>query len=212
MAPIGLMYVPGKLFVRGDAQATAMRILGGQALFRAGIVSGLAAAVISIFLALALYRLFEGVDQRRAVLMVILSVVQVPIAFLNEVSQLGALMLLRGGEFQPVFDKAQREALALLFLNLHGQGIIVSEIFWGLWLLPFGLLVYRSGFIPRLLGMWLIVNGVAYVAIALTGLLLPEYSRAVSNVLFPVLLGEMAIMLWLVTVGARGAGLKAATE
>jgi hypothetical protein len=197
------MYVPGRLIVRENATATANNIVASEALFRIGIVSGLVSAVISIFLGLALYRLFRGVSQQRALLMGILLLTQVPIAFLNEVNSLAALMLVRGADFLSSFDKPQRDALAMLFLNLHGQGITVSEIFWGLWLFPFGLLVLRSGFLPRILGAWLIVNGFAYLAISFTGLLLPQTQQTVSKIAFPALLGEMAIMLWLVIIGAR---------
>jgi Domain of unknown function (DUF4386) len=93
--------------------------------------------------------------------------------------------------------------LAVLFLDLHGKGHIVGEIYWGLWLLPFGVLVVRSGFLPRLLGRWLMPNGLAYVALSLTGLLLPDHYQALFPVLVPALLGEMAIMLWLLIVGVR---------
>ena len=202
-APIGLMYVPGKLIVRGNATATANNILASQSLFRIGILSGLVSAIIFIFLGLALYRLFKGVNQQRASLMVILVLSQIPIAFLNEVNSLAALMIVRGADFLSLFEKPQRDALAMLFLNLHGQGIIVSEIFWGLWLLPFGLLVFRSGFLPRILGLWLILNGFAYLTISFTGLLLPQYQKMVSTNAFPALLGEMAIMLWLLIMGAK---------
>lgn len=202
-APISLMYVPGRLIVRGDAAATAHNILVSQTVFRIGIVSGLFSSVIFIFLGLALYRLLKGVNQQHALLMGILVLAQVPIAFLNEVNSLAALTLVRGAGYLSAFEPPQRDALAMLFLNLHGQGVIVSEIFWGLWLFPFGLLVYRSGFLPRILGAWLIVNGAAYLTISFTGLLLPEAQHTVSSIAFPALLGEMAIMLWLVIVGAR---------
>ena len=202
-APISLMYVPGKLIVQGNAAATASKILASESLFRIGIVSGLVSAVVSIFLALALYRLFQGVNQQQAALMVILVLIQVPLGFLNELNHIAALILVRGADFLSVFDKPQRDALAMLFLNLHGQGIIVSEIFWGLWLFPFGLLVFRSGFLPRILGVWLIINGFAYVAMSFTGLLFPPYYKMVSNITFPALLGEMAIMLWLLIMGAK---------
>ena len=202
-APISLMYVPGKLIVQGNAAATASKILASQPLFRIGILSGLVSAVISIFLVLALYQLFKGVNQQHAVLMVILVLIQVPLGFLNELNHIAALLLVRGADFLSVFDKPQRDALAMLFLNLQGQGTIVSEIFWGLWLFPLGLLVYRSGFLPRILGVWLIINGFAYVTMSLTGLLLPPYYKMVSQIAFPALLGEMLIMLWLVIIGAR---------
>ena len=114
-----------------------------------------------MFLGLALYRLLKEVNRRWALLMGILVLSQVPISFLNEVNSLAALMLVRGAGFLNVFQESQRQALAMVFLNVHGQGIIVTEIFWGLWLFPFGLLVFRSGFLPRFLGVWLNVNGLA---------------------------------------------------
>jgi len=202
-APIGLIYVPGKLIVQGDAAGTASRILAGQSLFRIGIVSGLASSVIFIFLGLALYRLLRDVNQHRALLMLVLALAQVPISFLNEVNGLAALMLLRGGGYLAVFQESQRQALAMLFLNVRGQGIIVTEIFWGLWLIPFGLLVFRSGFLPRFLGVWLNLNGVAYLAVSFAGLLVPGSQQLVSKIVFPALLGEMVVMLWLLIRGAR---------
>lgn len=212
IAPIGLMYVPGKLIVTGDAGATACNILASQSLFRVGILSGFVSAVVFIFLVLTLYRLLEGVNQRHAALMVILTLVQVPIAFLNELNDIAALVLVRGADFLSVFAGPQRDALAMLFLNLHGQGIIASEMFWGLWLLPFGALVVRSGFLPRVLGVWLIINGFAYMTMSVTGLLLPQYAHTVSNIAFPALFGEMAMMLWLLIIGARPQPLEAAVS
>ena len=91
----------------------------------------------------------------------------------------------------------------MLFLRLHHQEVVAAEILWGLWLFPLAILVYRSRFLPRFLGVWLIVNGFAYLAMSVTGLLLPRYEEMVSNIAFPALLGEMAIMLWLLIKGAR---------
>ncbi|MEW6364921.1 MAG: DUF4386 domain-containing protein [Acidobacteriota bacterium] len=202
-AYFGLMYVPGKLIVRGDAAATAGNILASQSLFLLGVASELISPIIFIFVVLALYKLLKGVDSQHASLMVILVLVQVPIAFLNEVNQIAALVLVRGADFLSVFEKPQREALAMLFLNLHGQGIIVSEIFWGLWLFPFGLLVARSGFLPRILGGWLIINGFAYLMMSATSLFFPQFKDVVFKIAFPALFGEMAMMLWLLVMGAK---------
>src|ERR1700732_3767024 len=107
--------------------------------------------------------------------MVTLIVVSIPIAFVNEVNSIAALVLVRGTDFLSIFEKPQRDALARLFLNLHGQGLGVAEIFWGLWLFPLGVLVYRSRFLPRFLGVWLVFAGIAWVILSLTGLLLPRY-------------------------------------
>jgi hypothetical protein len=202
-APIRLISIPSKLIVHGNAAATANNIAAHELLFRLGIVADLFCGVILIFLALALYRLFETVDHNQAVLMVIVGgVMPALIDFLIVVHDAAALILVRGADFLSVFDKPQREALAMLFLRLHGQQILAAEILWGLWLFPLGILVYRSRFLPRFLGVWLGINGFAYLVLSLTGLLLPQYENMVSNIAFPAQLGEVAFMLWLVIKGA----------
>src|SRR3979409_1235778 len=146
-----LIYVPSKLIVHGNATATASNIAAHETLFRLGIACNLIGQAGFIFVALALYDLPKGVNQRHAVLMVTLILVAIPIALLNELNAIAALVLVRGADFLSVFDKPQRDALAMLFLNLHSYGFDVAAIFWGLWLFPLGLLVYRSGFFPRIL-------------------------------------------------------------
>lgn len=204
IGPVSLIYVPSRLVVPGNAITTAHNIVEHETLFRIGIFCDLLTGVIGLFLALALYRLFKMVDKNLAVLMVILGGLMVtPIYFLNTVNDAAALLFARGPSFLSIFDGPQRAALAMLFLRLHHHGNLANEIFWGLWLLPFGLLVYRSQFIPRFLGIWLIVNGIAYLALSFTGLLLPQYVGTVSTVTVPALMGEMAIMLWLLIKGAK---------
>lgn len=203
-APLRLIYIPSVLFVRGNATATANNIAAHESLFRLGIVADLLTGTIAIFVVLALYRLLNGVNQHHATLMVILGGLMVaPIYFLNALNDVAALLLVRGADFLSVFEKPQRDALAMLFLRLHHHGVVANEIFWGLWLFPFGVLVLRSGFLPRILGIWLILNGFAYLTTSLTGLLLPQYETLVSNIAFPALLGELAIMLWLLIKGAK---------
>ncbi len=203
-APLRLVYIPSTLFVSGNATATANNIAAHELLFRLGIVCDLLTGTFSILLLLALYRLLKGVDQGLAVLMMILgTVMSTPIYFLNTLNDVAALLFARGGDFLSVFDKPQRDALAMLFLRLHYHGVLANEIFWGLWLFPFGLLVYRSRFLPRILGVWLIINGFAYLATSFTGLLLPQYERMVSKIAFPAMFGELAIILWLMILGAK---------
>jgi hypothetical protein len=202
-APFSLIYIPRTLIVRGDAAATANKILASEMLFRLGIVSDLLGSVIFIFLVMALYRLLNGVSKTQASLMVTLVLVSVAIGFVNVLNNIAALTLFRGGDFLAVLDKPQRDALAMLFLRLHGQGNVINEIFWGLWLFPFGVLVMRSRFLPRILGVWLIVNCFAYLALSFTSLLLPQYQGMVYRIVFPVLFGEMAIALWLLIMGAK---------
>ena len=204
VGPVRLMYIPSRLFVSGNATATANNIAAHELLFRLGIVSDLLTGTMSLFVGLALYRLFKEVDQNLAALMVILGALMVtPIYFVNTLNDAAALLLVRGADFLSVFDQPQRNALAMLFLRLHHGGVVANEIFWGLWLFPFGVLVYRSRFLPRFLGIWLIVNGFAYLINSFTGLLLPQYEDMVSNLTFPALFGEVAIMLWLLVRGAQ---------
>ena len=170
-------------------------------LFRFGIVSYLLCSALWIFVTLALYRLLRGVDQTLAVLMVILAnLVVVPAFFVNTVNDVAALLFARGADFLSVFDKAQREAWVMLFLSLHHQLDLAID-FWGLWLIPFGLLVYRSRFLPRILGVWLLVACFAYLALTFAGLLFPAYEDRVFKFAQPVLFAEVAIMLWLVIMG-----------
>jgi hypothetical protein len=203
-APIGLVYVPGKLIVAGDAAATANNIRASQWLLRMGIASELFHQVIGIFLVLALYRLFKAVNEKHATLMVILgALVSVPIVFLNVLNDIAALVLVSSASFLSVFEKPQLDALAYLFIRLHGQGIIVASIFWGLWLFPFGILVIRSGFIPRALGVLLIIAGVGYLASSFTTLVLPQYQRFVGSFAMILELGELPVIFWLLIWGAK---------
>ncbi len=203
-APFTLIYIPSKLFVPGNAAATAANIAAHETLFRLGIAIDLFGGVLWIFIILALYRLLKGVDPNLAMVMGLLGGVMVTlINFFVTLNNLAALIVVRGGEFLSVFDKPQRDALAMLFLRMHGQGILAAEIFWGLWLFPLAILVYRSRFLPRFLGVWLVINGFAYLAMSFTGLLFPRYAKWVGNITFPALFGELALILWLVIKGAK---------
>jgi Domain of unknown function (DUF4386) len=125
------------------------------------------------------------------------------IDFVNVVTDLGALMVVRGANFLSVFDKPQQDALAMIFLHLHDHPNTAAEILWGVWLLPLAVLVYKSRFLPRVLGVWLMINGFAYIVLSLTGVLAPQYQDEVFTYSMPALAGELAIMLWLVIKGAK---------
>jgi hypothetical protein len=201
--PFVLLYVPGKLFVPGDATATANNILAHALLFRTYIVVGILSELFFIALVLALYHLLNGVSRELATVMVILVLIDVPLAFLGIANQIATLTIVHGADFLSVFDQPQRNALAALLININRHEVLVSEIFWGLWLLPLGLLVYRSRFLPRFLGVWLFINGIAYVVISFTGILLPQHLGIVNTISFPILFGEVAFTLWLLVIGAR---------
>jgi len=197
----GLILIPARLIVSGDAAATAEHLRASETLFRLGIASELFHQVVFLYVALALYRLLAPVSKSLAMQMAALVFVSVPIMFIGAVNELAALILVQPPSYlSPVFTRAQLDAQALFFLRLHGESIGVVEVFWGLWLIPFGLLVFRSGFLPKLLGVLLLV--------AATGeLLRPLVSLFPGlNVLDPVAgilaLGELPIVLWLAIMGA----------
>ena len=198
-----LIYVPGKLIVHGNATATASNIAAHETLFRLGIAVDLITQILFMWVALALYDLLKGVNRRQASLMVTLIVLPVPIVLLNELNAIAALILVRGADFLSIFEKPQRDALAMLFLNLHSYGFDITAIFWGLWLFPLGLLVYRSGFIPRLLGVLLMLNGFTFPVNSFMSLLLPQYEHVVSRWMRPLGFGELLFMFWLLIMGAK---------
>ncbi len=197
-----LLYVPSHFIVSGDAGATASKIAASEFVFRLGILSEVIGFTGFIFVVRALYRLLVGVNKSHASLMVTLMLVSIPISLLNVLNETVALTLIRGANFLSVFDKPQRDALALLFLNLHFDGFVVAQIFWGLWLIPFGLLVYKSGFLPRILGVLLIIACLGYLANSLVAFgLLP--SGVVSWIVGQLTICELPIILWLLIMGAK---------
>jgi len=200
----GIMYVPTAIIVPSDAMATAKNILSNEGLFRLSIVSQLVSQTIFVFLVMALYQLLRDVDLKNARLMVALVVAAVPIAFLNTLNQVIALRLLSGETFLNVFDNNQREALTLVFLNLSNDGIAVAQVFWGLWLFPFGMLVIKSGFIPKWPGYLLIIACFGYVLNSLAHFLFPAFVELIS--IFTAvagMLGEFSIILWFLIKGVR---------
>jgi uncharacterized protein DUF4386 len=201
--PFSLIYVPSKLIVRDNAAATAENVLAHETMFRLSLLGDLVGQVIFICLAIALYRLLSGVNKIWAALMVAFVLVSAAVGFVNTLNDIAALILFRGADFLAVFDKPQRDALGMLFIRLHTQGIFIDEMFWGLWLFPFGLLVFRSGFLPRFIGVWLMINCFGYVILSVIALFFPAYYGAAFNWSQPVLFGELAIMLWLLIRGAK---------
>jgi len=209
--PFSLLYVPSKLIVRDNAPATAANVLAHDTMFQFGIVAGLFGQVLFICLAVALYRLLGDVNKTWARLMFGFVLVAAAVGFVTELNNVGARILFRGGEFLSVFDKAQLDALGMLFIRLHGQGNMIAEIFWGLWLFPFGVLVFRSGFLPRWIGVWLMINCFGYLILFITAFFFPDYNDKVFLFLQPMLFGELAIMLYLLIKGAKVAPVELAT-
>lgn len=208
--PFGIIYVPSRLIVAGDAAATAANIAAHPLLLRLGTASSLVCQVAFVFTVLALRRLFSGIGDGWSRMMGALVVAGVPVAVSNELFQLAALELGSGGAYAGL-PAEHRAALALLALQVHAQGIFVASFFWGLWLLPFGVLVIRSGFIPKVIGALLVAGCCSYLLDSTFALLLPQYHDTLSSVLMlPLAAGELSAVAWLLIKGARAAPTAAA--
>jgi hypothetical protein len=172
-------------------------------LFRWGTLAETLGAVIFIGLSLALYRLFEDVDRHRARQLVALVLVSSAFILVAALFNAAALLVLRGGPAFAAFDGHTREALGMLLIRMREQANGINQMFWGLWLLPFGWLVVRSRFLPRWLGYWLLLDGVAWVVAGITWFLAPDYFDALFRYFQPAFFAELGAMLWLLIMGAK---------
>lgn len=197
-----MFYIPSQINIRTDAVTAAQNILSNEFLFRTSIMNDLISSTIWVFLVLVLYRLLKPVNERQAKLMVALVIVQIPTVFIMEAFNITSLMILKG-EILKTFELGQRQDLAMLFLKINEYGVWALELFWGLWLFPIAILVYKSRFLPRFLGIWLIIDGFALLVLSFTALLLPQYKDMVFKIAFPAMLGEFAFMMWLLIKGAK---------
>ncbi len=188
----GILYVPSSLIVPDDITSTISNIIENETLFRWSIICALLVQLINIILVLLLFKVFKHINTAMATLMVIFSLLAVPIAFLNEINNLAVLHLL---------DQAnESQQLISIFLNIHEQGILIAQVFWGLWLFPLGYLVYTSGGMPKFIGILLIIGCVGYVVDSFTLILLPQFKITFSEFTF---LGEVIFPLWLLIKGIK---------
>ncbi|HEX9133746.1 MAG TPA: DUF4386 domain-containing protein [Ktedonobacteraceae bacterium] len=204
LAIFGQIYVPSMLIVPADAAATARNIMASESLFRLGIVSVLLSHLGGdIAWVLVFYQLLKPVNKSMARLMVILILLNVPIALLNELNQFAILFLLHSADSLRAFTADQVHALVSLFLNLHDNGIKIAGIFWGLWLFPYGWLVYKSGFLPRFIGVLLMIGCVGYVLQSFVGFLSPTLLVYTAPLAALTSSGELLVPVWLLVMGVN---------
>lgn len=188
----GIIYVPSSLIVTDDITTTISNIIENETLFRGSIIGALVVQLVNIILVVLLFKVFRKVNTVMAALMVIFSLLAVPIAFLNEINNLSVLYLLG--------QSNESQDLISVFLNLHEQGIIIAQVFWGLWLFPLGYLVYKSGYLPKFIGVLLIIASVGYTVDSFTLIFLPQFKITFSAFTF---LGEVIFPLWLLIKGIK---------
>jgi hypothetical protein len=190
----GIMYVQQGIVVPGSLDETVNNILNHEFLFRLSVISAILAAIVTVFTALWLYKVLSKVNKTHAMLMVLFAAIAAPITIVNELNHLGVLVITKGSAQQIL----QQEPTLWLFLDLHRYGVHIATLFWGLWLLPMGYLVFKSTYIPKVIGVLLVIGGIGYVADFVTFLLLPDLKFAVSEYTF---IGEVAMVIWLLTKG-----------
>jgi hypothetical protein len=198
-----LMYVPSKIMVHNDVAATSKNIIANEFLFRSSIACDILSNITFIFLVLTLYHLLKQVNEKQAKMMVTLVLVQIPIVFVMEAFNISSIMVFKN-EILKSFELNERQDLAMAFLKINSNLTLTLEVFWGLWLIPFGQLVYKSGFIPRILGIMLILGGIAYLIESFTGILFPNNISTVDKFTFVFYsLAEISTMLWLLIKGVK---------
>lgn len=200
-----LGYVSSHVLLQGDPSAVMQRVLQRETLLRFGVIADLVCNATFLILPLALYRLLGATHRNAALLMVALAVVQVPIAFVNATHRLDLLWLLGNAARPGTLNTEQLHAQVMLALHAYRNGLLVLEVFWGLWLAPLGYLVFKCGFLPRLLGALLMLGCVGYLFDFLGTLLVPAYpaSSLADYINLPAAAGEMGTCLWLLVMGAR---------
>lgn len=200
-----LMYVPSKLIESDNPSVTISNIIASETLFRLGILGGLICYTSFLLLPLVLYKLLGPVNKTLAVLMVTLAVVSVPISFVNMLNKFAVLTLLSKAKYLSVFEADKLQAQVLLFLDYYRNGNQIASIFWGLWLFPFGYLVFKSGFLPKILGIFLMAGCFGYIIDFMGSFLFSKYNETgISTLLtLPGSLGEIGICLWLLIIGIK---------
>ena len=190
-----------KLFIASDMEATAHNIRANEFLFRIGFVSDLIMMIIFVLLPLVLYKLLSEVNKNLSIIMVIFVMLGTSINMINLLNEFAALHLLSGAEYLSVFTDAQLQAKAMLSYDLYLHGYEIANIFFGLWLIPLGLLVYKSEFLPKVLGILLIIGGSGLLINVFVHFLFPSYMIVNIILLVPQTLAEILFTLWILIRG-----------
>lgn len=200
-----LMYVPSRLIVWDNASLTFQQISTSESLFRLWIAGGLLCYTLFLFLPLVLYRLLQPVNENYARLMVLLAIMSVPVFFLNVQNEFNILSLISNTNNHTGFSPEQIQLQVMLYLLQFDNGMRIVHIFSGLWLFPFGYLVFKSGFLPKILGVLLMVGCLGYLVNFLGNTLIPDYAKfgISSYISLPASIGEIGICLWLLIAGVK---------
>jgi len=197
-----LQYVPSQLIVSNDIPLSLDHLRTSESLFRAGIAANVICHVAFVLLPLVLYRLLSPVHRHAAVAMVVLALVSVPMDLIAVANQLDVLSFLHNDTYRHNLAPDLSYVTLQSLLDAFDNKIVMAQVFWGLWLLPFGYLVFRSGFLPRLLGILLMLGCFSYLITVFIQILAPS-QHVPDFVMLPAACGEIGIALWLLAAGVR---------
>ena len=202
---VSLAYVPSHINMQGDASTTVSNIVASDLLFRIGILADLICFTVFLLLPLVLYRLLSSVNKNTAVLMVMFAVISAPISLLSVRNKLDIVSLVSASDYSRAMAPALMHDQVTLALDRYRNGLLVASIFWGLWLLPFGYLVFKSGFLPRILGILLMIGCFGYLINVFGSVMSSGYSKTAlaDFATLPASLGEIGTCLWLLIIGTR---------
>jgi hypothetical protein len=200
-----LVYVPTKLIVWKDSSQTLENLINNEFLFRFGITAEVIMLIAFLLLPIVLYKLLNQVNQNYAKLMVVFVFISIPFSFANVLKKFSVLTLIKKPDYLQNLSTEEIQTQLMFFLDSYSDGINVSQVFWGLWLMPFGYLVYKSGFLPKILGVFLIVGGVGYLIEFFAGFLISNYyNTMIPKILkLPSTVGEIGTCLWLLIMGTN---------
>ena len=192
-----------KLIIFGDAAATAKNIMASEWQFRIGFMGDLLSAVLFLLTAWALYVLLKPVNKNLALLFLLLNLGGVAVQCFSDLFLFASQLLLSGAGYLKVFQADQLQALAMLFLYLYKNGFMIAQIFYGAWLFPLGYLVFKSGFLPRILGLILMIHCVAWLMTFLQFFLFPGFG-VITYLSYPLgFIAEFGLTLWLLIMGVK---------
>jgi hypothetical protein len=195
-----------EVFNANDAAATASNILSNDFLYRAGIVSDMLMSLCYLFTALALYKLLSFVNKNMAAAMVVFAASGCVLLLFSVLIEIAPLYILNGNDFMSSFNVSQRQSLAMLFYNLYQHGYMIGQIFFSLWVLPLGILIYKSGFIPKLLGIFFIIETAFGLSAVAVHFLMP--SAALETLLaIPMMIAEFSFLFYLLIRGVNASKL-----
>ncbi len=200
-----LVYVPTKLIVWNDSSQTLENLINNEFLFRFGITAEVIMLIAFLLLPIVLYKLLNQVNQNYAKLMVVFVFISIPFSFANVLKKFSILTLIKKPDYLQNLSTEEIQTQLMFFLDSYSDGINVSQVFWGLWLMPFGYLVYKSGFLPKILGVFLIVGGVGYLIEFFAGFLISNYYNTIIPTIakLPSTVGEIGTCLWLLIMGTN---------